>query len=136
VSNVDTLVEDVCAVSAKPRHFLREAFLCVGNQFQITAIPEFVAVCDCSSDAVADRFNRMFGQHLGSERRQVPMPIHNLGVVRMVSHDHCCTTAGVAATVSETVAAIIRNACMLMSLAHSVPEQPAPNAPIGSIDQE
>jgi hypothetical protein len=59
---------------------------CFSHQILVTGIPELIAPCDGSRHPVARRFHGVLANRFGSERRQLAMPIDNVGVQSFARH--------------------------------------------------
>ena len=68
----------MCEVPTQARDLLRETAFGVGDELSITTIPELIAVGDRARHAAAVGFNGVLGHHLGVERRELSMPVHDL----------------------------------------------------------
>ena len=83
---VDRLFENVGVIAAKTPDLLSQAILKAGHQIIVAAIPQRTSTCQiaCHTDAVG--FDDVLAVGLGIERRQLTVPIDDLGLLTRCAH--------------------------------------------------
>jgi hypothetical protein len=75
---VDMFVEHVSEVPIEAFDFLLETDPSIVHEDLITAVPEFAMSFDHAGNTVTVGFKHMFLKDLSIQRRQLPMPVHDL----------------------------------------------------------
>ena len=79
VARVDSLLVDVGVTSTQPDNLLSQPIARLRHQVVLAALPVLIAVGEGPLHPGARRFHRVRTNRLGSERRQIAMPIDDLG---------------------------------------------------------